>query len=245
MSAEIIVFAIVVAFAAATIQSVTGFGFSLTLVPLLAVAWEPKAAVPVSLLLGLATNVALLTQVRGQVTIRRLPGLYLGLIIGIPLGVLFLERVDADTLQITVGAVVFAATVLLYLQPSIDAGHDSFKLRLGAGTMGGALTAATSMGGPPVVLYLLGRETEIDRYRATLLAYFLPSGVLAVTAFVIVGRVDADVLIIAGAALPAVVAGILVGGWLRTHLNPERFRRAVVGVLIATSISVTVLAIVG
>ena len=245
MSAELVVFAMVLAFTAATIQSVTGFGFSLTLVPLLAVAWEPKAAVPVSLLLALATNVALLAQVRGQVTMRRLPGLYLGLIIGIPLGVLFLERVDADTLQITVGVVVFAATILLYLQPSIDAGHDSFGLRLGAGAMGGALTSATSMGGPPVVLYLLGRETEIDRYRATLLAYFLPSGVLAVTAFVIVGRIDSDVLIITAAAVPAVVAGILTGGWLRTHLNAGRFRRIVLGVLIATGISVTILAIVG
>ena len=245
MSVELVVFAIVVAFSAATVQSVTGFGFSLTLVPLLAVAWEPKAAVPVSLLLGLATNFALLSQVQGQVTMRRLPGLYLGLIIGIPLGVLFLERVDADTLQITVGVVVFAATVLLYLQPSIDAGHDSFGLRFGAGAMGGALTSATSMGGPPVVLYLLGRETEIDRYRATLLAYFLPSGVLAVTAFIIVGRIDSDVLIITAAGVPAVVAGILTGGWLRTHLNPERFRRIVLGVLIATSVSVTTLAIVG
>ncbi len=72
-----------------------------------------------------------------------------------------------------------------------------------------------------------------------------PESVLAVTAFVIVGRVDADVLIITAAALPAVVAGILTGGWLRTHLNPERFRRIVLGVLIATSISVTILAIVG
>jgi uncharacterized membrane protein YfcA len=245
MSVELVIFAVVVAFTAATVQSVTGFGFSLTLVPLLAVAWEPKAAVAVSILLALATNVVLLTQVRGQVSVRRLPGLYLGLIIGIPLGVLFLERVDADTLQITVGIVVFAATVLIYLQPSIDTGHDSFGMQLGAGTMGGALTSATSMGGPPVVLYLLGRETEIDRYRATLLAYFLPSGVLAVTAFVIVGRIDSDVLIIAAAAVPAVVAGILTGGWLRTHLNPERFRRVVLGVLIVTSISVTILAIIG
>ncbi len=245
MSAEIIIFAVVVAFAAATVQSVTGFGFSLTLVPLLAVAWEPKEAVPVAVLLSLATNVALLTDVRGEVTVRRLPGLYLGLLVGVPLGVLFLERVDADTLQITVGAVVFAATILLYAQPSIDAGHDAFALRFGAGALGGALGGATSMGGPPVVLYLLGREKQIDRYRATILAYFLPSGIYALTVLVIVGRVNVDTLTIAGAALPAVIAGILTGGWLRTHLNPERFRRAVVGVLIVTSISVTVLAIVG
>ncbi len=245
MSAEIIIFAVVVAFAAATVQSVTGFGFSLTLVPLLAVAWEPKEAVPVSLLLGLATNIALLTQVRGEVTVGRLPGLYLGLLIGVPLGVLFLERVDADTLQVTVGVIVFVATILLYTQPSIDPGHDAFAMRLGAGTLGGALSSATSMGGPPVVLYLLGREKEIDRYRATLLAYFLPSGVFAFAALAVVGRVNGDVLTVVAAALPAVVAGILTGGWLRTHLNPERFRRAVVGVLIATSVSVTALAIIG
>lgn len=245
MSTEVLVAAVAIAFVAATTQSVTGFGFALVMAPVLAAIWDPKAAVPATLLLALGSNLAQLVGVHGQVTRWRLPGLYLGLIVGIPLGVFFLDRVDTDTLQVTVGVVVFAATVLLYTQPAIDPGHDTLWLRLGAGTIGGALSAATSMGGPPVVLYLLGRETEIERYRATLLAYFLPTGVLASLALLIVGRVDVDVLTVVACGLPAVAVGIVAGNWLRGHLNAGRFRIVVVGVLLATSITVTVLAVAG
>jgi uncharacterized membrane protein YfcA len=101
------------------------------------------------------------------------------------------------------------------------------------------------MGGPPVVLYLLGREKEIESYRATLLAFFLPSGVLSTVALLIVGRVDLDVLTVVVVGLPAVAAGIAAGNWLRGHLDAQRFRRIVVGVLLATSVTVTALAIAG
>jgi hypothetical protein len=101
------------------------------------------------------------------------------------------------------------------------------------------------MGGPPVVLYLIGREKEIDRYRATIQAYFLPSGLVTVLAFVIVGRIDGDVLLTFAAAAPAVLAGVFLGSWLRGYFNVEWFRRVVVGVLVLTSISVIVAAILG
>jgi uncharacterized membrane protein YfcA len=245
MDAEILVAAFLIAMVAASVQSTTGFGFALVMAPLLAVLWEPKAAVPATLLLALSSNVLVLSHLRGNVTRYRLPGLYLGLVMGIPLGVLFLEQVNADVLQVTVGVVVFSATILLYFAPEIDTGRDSLPMRVGAGMIGGVLSSATSMGGPPVVLYLLGREDKIDSYRATLLAYFLLAGALALAGLIVVGRVDLDVLTVAAASFPAVILGSRAGLWLRSHLDPERFRRVVVGVLIATSISVTVLAIVG
>lgn len=245
MDTHILIAAFLFAVMGSTVQSTTGFGFALVMAPLLAAVWEPKAAVPATLLLGFSSNTFLLTQVRGHVTWPRLPGLFIGLAVGIPLGVLFLEQVNSDVLQVAVGVVVFSATIVLYFAPRIDPGHDTIFMRITAGAMGGALSSATSMGGPPVVLYLLGREKEIDRYRATLLAYFLPAGFFAILGLLLVGRIDGDVLTVAGVSLPAVGIGIMIGRWLRGHLDPERFRRVVVGVLIATSISVTVLAVVG
>jgi len=245
MDAEVVLVAVAISFVAASNQSITGFGFALITAPLLSVAWEVKPAIAATLLLGLLVNTVLLVLARGSVSTARLPGLWAGFLVGVPLGLLFVGAVNTDVLQVAVGIVVLGATLVVYLQPSVDGGHDSLPLRLGAGAVSGVLSSATSMGGPPVVLYLLGRETEIDSYRATIQAYFLLSGVLTAIAFLIVGRINEDVLLVFAAGAPAVGGGVLFGGWLRRFLNVERFRRLVVGVLVVTSLSVITLAVLG
>jgi uncharacterized membrane protein YfcA len=88
------------------------------------------------------------------------------------------------------------------------------------------------------VLYLVGRVREIDAFRATVLAYFVPSGVIVLVSYAIVGQVTRDVLLMAAVATPAVLIGNPVGAWLRAHLDAERFRIVVLAVLVGASISV-------
>jgi len=234
VDAEILIAAIAIAFAAAACQSVTGFGFALVMTPLLAVAWDVKPAVATTQLLSLLVNVFVLAQVREHVSYERLPALYFGFLLGVVPGLLFLDRVDGDVLQITLGVVVILATAVLYFQPSIGGGSDSLRLRIGVGAVSGASGAATSMGGPPVVLYLLGRET-VSRFRATLLAYFFPSSIITLLAFVAVGRITDDVLVVGAASAPAIIAGVYAGAWLRHVIDAGVFRRLVVALLVVMS----------
>jgi len=96
------------------------------------------------------------------------------------------------------------------------------------------------MGGPPIVLYLLGREREIAPFRATLLEFFLPGSVLQIAILAGVGRITGDVLLLVAAALPAVGVGLLAGAWLRRRVEAERFRAIVVAVLVLTSAGVLI-----
>ena len=91
------------------------------------------------------------------------------------------------------------------------------------------------MGGPPIVLYLIGRERDVAAFRATLLAFFLPGSVLQIALLAGVGRITGDGQLLVGAALPAVVGGLFAGVWLRGRVRPERFHGLVVAVLIVTS----------
>jgi uncharacterized membrane protein YfcA len=109
-----------------------------------------------------------------------------------------------------------------------------------AGVLSGVLRASTSMGGPPAVLYLLGREREMEEFRSTLLAFFLPSSLLAAIGLAIAGRVTPEVLGISGVALPALALGLLAGVWLRARVNEALFRTLVLLVLVLTSIGVIV-----
>jgi len=238
MTAETLAAGIAIAFLAAVCQSVTGFGFALVMTPLLTVAWEVKPAVATSILLGTLALFPLLGEVRGHVSFPRIGVLFLGFVAGVPPGIFLLERLDAETLQMVIAGAAIAAGLLLYLSPSLAAGDDTVLLRLTAGAISGAIGSSTAMGGPPIVIYLLGREREIGRFRATLLAFFLPASGLTLAAFAVVGEITQDVLLLSAAALPAVAVGIAAGTIVRRRLGPERFRTVVVGVLVLSSVAV-------
>src|SRR3989304_4940962 len=104
-----------------------------------------------------------------------------------------------------------------------------------AGGRGGAPRPATSMGAPPAVLYVLTFEREVERFRATLLALFVPSSLLTIAGLAIAGQISGDVLTATAAGLPAVALGALVGRWARGRASQGVFRLAVLGLLFASS----------
>lgn len=233
-----VVAGVVIAFLASVCQSVTGFGFALVMVPLITVVWAVKPAVTATVMLSLCGNLVLLREVRGHVSMPRVGGLLAGFAIGLVPGVFIFERADEDVLRIGVGVVVLIATLAIYRSPEIDQGHDGLGLRMVFGAISGAIGSSTSLSGPPIVLYLVGRVREIDAFRATVLAYFVPSGVIVLVSYAIVGQITRDVLLMAAVATPAVLIGNPVGGWLRAHLDAEKFRIVVLAVLVGASISV-------
>jgi uncharacterized membrane protein YfcA len=235
VDADVIILAVLIAFFAATTQSITGFGFALVYAPLLAVAWEVKPAVATTATLSLVVNVLVLMQVRGHVTTPRLPGLYAGYLVGVGPGLLVLEYVSGDVLEVIVGAVVIVATTALYFQPRIDASEDTLPIRMLAGAASGASAASTGIGGPPVVLYMIGRETDVQRFRATLLAYFLPISIVTLALFAAVGRIDGDVLTVSAVSVPAILIGVVLGAWMRARISADVFRRIVMGLLVGMS----------
>jgi uncharacterized membrane protein YfcA len=132
------------------------------------------------------------------------------------------------------------ASVLLYFAPAIGRGKDRLSYRLLAGTASGGTGSSTSLSGPPVVLYLLGREPDAASFRATLVVYFLIASTLRLVAFIVFGQINNDVLLMSSLAVPAMALGLVAGVWLRRHLDGERFRGAVLAILVATSFAVFV-----
>ena len=238
MTAEIIVAGIAIALLASTCQSVTGFGFAPVMTPLLALAWDVKLAVATSMVLGTVNLVLLLFEVRGQVSMARVLWLLAGFIAGVPVGVILLERLDADTLKVMVATTVIVASTLFYVSPGISGGEDTRTGRLIAGALSGSIGSSTSLSAPPIVLYLVGRGLDMASFRATTLVFFLPSNIVIILALAFVGRITGDVLLLSAAALPALALGVAAGAWLRRHVQPERFRVLVLAILFITSLAV-------
>jgi uncharacterized membrane protein YfcA len=235
LTVEILLAAVAIAFLAAVCQSLTAFGFALVTVPLLALAWEVKPAVVTSTVLGTIVLLPLLYEVRGHVPVRRVTPILIGSLAGIPLGVLILERIDVIALEIVVAGVVIVGSLLIYFSPDLRVRRPPAPLSLAVGGLSGVLRAATSMGGPPVILYALTLERKVERFRATLLAVFLPTSIVTIAALAIAGHVTGDVLLVTVVAQPAVVLGSLTGRWARVRVSEPAFRLVVLGLLFASS----------
>lgn len=244
MDPELLVIALLIAFLAAICSSLTGFGFVLTMVPLLTLAWDVKLAVATTVVLALFNSGFLLFEVRGHFKPSRVALLLLGYAVGLPLGVLLLEQLDGDSLKALVAATVLVTGMALFFVPTYEIRRGANPLGVATGAVSGVLGTTTGMSGPPVVIYLLGRHPEVEAFRSTILAFFLPSGILTVALFVGLGRITQDVLVTTAVCIPGIILGGIAGSWLRRHLSQERFRVLVLAVLVLSSLAVLLSAIV-
>lgn len=229
-----------IAFLAAGCQSLTGFGSALVAVPLLSLYLDAKLAVVISALISTVISLPLLVEVRREVRLTNVAPLAIGGVVGVPLGILILKAVDAEALKIFVAVVVILASVLLFLAPQVTLGGRNALSSLLTGVLSGLLRASTSMAGPPVVLYTISHEKEIEEFRSTVLGVFFVTGVLAVPGFIFADLISGDALKATAVALPGMALGLVVGARLRSRVEPKLFRTLVLAVLVITSIGMIV-----
>lgn len=221
---------------AATVQSLTGFGFALLAVPLLALVMPPGSAVVISATLGLLTSAGLAFKERAhgaRVAVRRMLG---GAVVGAPLGIVVLEVMTGRQLRFLLAAVIFSFLLITLRGWALR--RDSAGVEIGAGLVSGVLNTTLSTNGPPLVMALQARHLPPSQFRGTLAPVITATGVLTVVLFGVTGRYDTEVWQSLAVALPALGAGYLLGTRQHHRFEPVAFRRLVL-VLLAITGTVT------
>jgi len=218
---------------AAVVQSLTGLGFGLMIVPPLVMLVGAKDAVVVSNVLATVLSGALLLRSHGHVEWRMGAILLSSTIVGMPFGLMVLVWIDPGLLQVVIAASVILFTVLLARGMQIHSTGLAGDLL--TGFLSGVLRMSTSMSGPPVVIYLQGRGVRSERFRATLAAFFFASGLIGIGMFAAGGRFDRDIGLEIGVGAPALAAGLAGGSALYRLVDEGLFRRFVFGVLFTSS----------
>ncbi|MEX0783232.1 MAG: sulfite exporter TauE/SafE family protein [Dehalococcoidia bacterium] len=233
MDALTIAMVCALAAAAAFTQSLSGFGFSLLIVPPLALILGPRDAVVTANALGLLVNAVTLQRLHEHVDWRLGATLFAAAAAGMPVGLLVLIFVPRDALQVLIAVVVLVSTVLIWRGWRIQkTGRAS---DWGVGLVSGVLNTSTSMSGPPVVLYLQGQGFLRGMFRATLTAYFLAGGALATVLFLLSGQFHAETAGLTLLAAPGLLAGFVIGHTIFHRLDEARFRQIVIAVLILSA----------
>ncbi len=216
---------LVAALAGGLARGFSGFGAALIFVPLASVALGPQGAAPLMLLLEVFA-IAALTPAAWKLADRREVGwLALGALLGTPLGAAVLVSFDPVSLRWGVALVILALLVLV-MSGWRFRGAPARPLTVGVGVAGGVLGGVAMVSGPPVIAYLLGRETNARQVRASFALYLAAGGLFAGIAYAVAGLLTAALLGPLAVALPVYFAGIWGGGRMFGLASELTFRRA-------------------
>ena len=225
-----------IAFGAGVIQGLSGFGSALVAVPLFALILPIETLVPLMALLGAGISALNLVHLRTQVRLRPVVRLLFGYLLGTPLGLLFLARAPEALVLGVLGVLLcgYALRALLGRQPRA---RWLREWRVALGAVSGALGAAFSTNGPPVILHVAAHpEWGADRQKATLVLFLLLASVITVAAHGVSGLITGEVLRLLLWSAPTLVLGALAGLWLYRRLGNYGYQRLVLALILATGV---------
>ncbi len=220
---------------ASFVQGVSGFGSALVAMPLLMLIMPARMATPICVLMGVIITTDLTIRLRKHVDVKNMLVLSAGAVPGIFAGIYLLGHFDDQLLRRLLGVVLatYASWALFVKAPVLRLGR---AWGAAAGFAAGALGAALSTGGPPVIIYCSLLGWNRDRLKATLSAFFLAASLVIVCAHVAAGFTTVTVLKLAGVNALPVLAGTWAGTALYNRMSEKGYIRLLLSLLLAAGL---------
>jgi uncharacterized membrane protein YfcA len=217
-------YVLLILFLASLIRSAFGFGEALFAVPLLALKLPLTTAAPLAVLVSITIAAIVVLQDWRHIHVRSAGGLLAATLLGTPLGLLLLTRVNEHAVKILLALLITAfALYSLTARKKLHLQHDHRAWLLGCGFTAGILGGAFGMNGPPLVVYGALRQWSPQHFRATLQAYFFPASILAMAGFALAGLWTPAVTALYLRSLLPVLLAVLLGRAINRRLRGDAF----------------------
>jgi len=223
-----------------TVFGLTGFGSSITAMPLLVQVVPLRMAVPLMLVFDLTSSILLGLKNRRAIERREVLRILPFMLAGMALGVVTLVRAPERILMLVLGIAIlcYSAWSLLRRAPP-----QPFRAGWAApfGTIGGFFTATFGAGGPFYTIYLARRVADKLALRATIGGVLFVSALARLVLFSGAGLYgQPDLLRLAATLFPFAMGGLYLGNRLHAYLPAARVIQAIWVVLIASGVSLIV-----
>ncbi len=227
--------ALLVVFLAVFTQSLSGFGSALVAMALLPPLIGLSLATPLVALVMITIEIVLLLRYRQALNLQAVWRIVLAALIGIPLGISFLNRLDDGLVLSALGVVIVAYALYALFDVRLPAlVHPAWAY--GFGFLAGLLGGAYNTSGPPVILYGNCRRWGTAEFKSNLQGFFLVTSLFVVLNHAWNRNLTGEVWRYYLLALPAMALGIMLGTSLDKRLNPVAFRRIVLVLLLGMGI---------
>ena len=230
-----LLFSFLTVFLGAFTQSLTGFGVALIAMAILPSLWGLPIATPLVALTGIVLETARLIRYRQSLQMRSIWRLVVASVVAIPFGIYILRQLDERIALFVLGLIIFGYALYALIGFRLPELHHplwAWLTGLASGMLGGAYNTA----GPPIVIYGNCRRWSPQEFRSNLSGFFIVNSAMVVSTHFLSGNITSEVLSVFWRVLPALALGFLAGQSLDRWLNPEVFRKIVLGVLIVLGI---------
>lgn len=225
-----------VTFVAGLMRGFAGFGSAMLMAPIFAILFGSAEMVVTIVVIELVVSLQLFPQVRRHADWKTLTPMSIAACIAMPLGVWLLASVDKNTIVTAVSAIIVGFVVLMWSGWKYTGGRSSLA-SAAVGAVSGAMMATTSVGGPPVLLYLLSGKDSPQVNRANIVTYYFLTQFLLVVIVLATGVAGVHAIVRAVVLVPMMVLGAWCGGRLFHGLASERlYRNVALGILLATGL---------
>jgi uncharacterized membrane protein YfcA len=223
-------------FVAAFLQSLSGFGFAILIMPLATLLLGLQTAAPLVALAALTTYAINLIRYHRAINYGELWRLGLAAALGVPIGVWLLTNANESFVKQVLGVLLIAYAI--YSLANIETSRlVSRRWVYAAGFVAGCLGGAYNTPGPPAILYGSLRQWPKDEFRAVLQALFFVNGALVVSTHWLTHHLTIQVFALYLYAVPALALGILIGSLIDGKVNRNHFRILVTAMILGLGLS--------
>jgi len=223
-------------FGAALVRGYTGFGFAAVAITGLNLVWPPQISVPVIILLDLIGAVGLLRSAWPESDRALIGRLVSGALLGIPLGLTLLIQLPETLLKMAINTGVLVMTLILFIRPG-RARHEYPWLTRIAGGISGAFTAAASIGGLPIVCYLMSTPLDARSQRASMVIFLAATDLVVLILLASSGLLGLQLLLPILLLLLPTLLGVHIGKIAFHHFRPKSFHPVALPILAVLSLS--------
>lgn len=218
LSFEGLAILIIAVFLAGLVRGFAGFGTAMVFVPIAATVVSPVWSIVIMMAFDLFGPIALLPRAWRDGEPRDVGLLGIGALIGLPIGVYFLTRMEPDTFRWLVSGLSVSMLVLLVSGWRYRNPLSAIKTSM-VGFVSGVFTGIAALPGPPVILSYMSSPRRPEVIRGNTMMYLFLVDVLSFVVFGLKGLLVALPLVIGIIlAVPYTVAG-LIGTRI---FNPEK-----------------------
>lgn len=220
-------------FLSAFIHGVVGFAFALTALPLLALVFSVKEAVPLMALYSLIVNIVMLVLMKEK-NIFRVPFIFLfSILFGVVIGIHGFILVSEIFLRVLLFVTILLFLILEFYKIKVEHGNyrkytdvinvELFKhpFSLISGFIAGLLGGLLNTPGPPLIICLSFFKLNKNLFKATLQLILAFTAFSAVLNHFIVGNITSKTLKLFILNMPFVLIGLFLGQKLYNRLTTK------------------------
>ncbi len=220
-------------FAAAFLQSATGFGLALVcmaFIPLLIPVGDAIAYVAIA---SLVVNCFVIFANRAGLSFHHAMPLVVGICIGIPVGYYALRKMDGEMVVRLLGIALMLISVGEFLQKRFARLAIPEKAGSPLSFLGGVLAGAFNVGGPPIVVYAYSRPWSKVEIVAILQTVFVAGGLTRNALMLHSGEYTAELLRLVAWSLPPAALAVWLGKLTLDRLPQTLLKRVAFALIFA------------